>query len=230
MKVRGFAYVLLALGIGWALITVLYLDEFTYRNLVKEFYVNFSSSAISIAVTVLIIDRMYEQRNEERDKRRIIAQMGSPSSDFALEAVRLADNQGWLQDGSLKGAKLRRANLGRAMLISADLSETNLNEANLSGANLSMADLRGANLSFATLHETGLMKANLRGANLAAADLTRAVLFDADLRGAILSYTDLRGADLGEAILKEVRYDRGTKWPNDFVPPPDAINLDEQSD
>lgn len=78
---------------------------------------NLATDFFSLAITILVIDQLYRWRDNltqqqidkslaaER-KRNIIQQMGSQSNEFARQAVRIAETQGWLKDGSLKEANL----------------------------------------------------------------------------------------------------------------------------
>ena len=78
--------------------------------------------------------------------------------------------------------------------------------------------------------QTALLKRSVkewnewRQANIEVApDLTGADLSQADLSGADLSQADFSGADLSrtnlrEANLSQARYDKATKWPDNFDP------------
>jgi len=171
----------------------LYLGELV-GNLLRDFYANVSAELASIAITVLIIDVIYQQRDIEREKRDLILQMGSPDNAFAKEAVRRLRAQGWLRDGTLRHAHLPAANLRIADLMEANLSGANLSRADLTGAKLNMADLSRANLSGAILSEAKLIYATLYGAYLCEAILDRTTLTHA-------------------------YYDNDTRWPEGFTPP-----------
>lgn len=108
----------------------------TWGNLVDDFYANVAMECFSIAVTVLIIERLYNMRSEKEEKERLILQMGSSDNGFAIEAVKQLGKKNWLYDGSLNGAKL----------IGANLSGADLRYAKLIGVDLRYADLRYANL------------------------------------------------------------------------------------
>lgn len=108
----------------------------------------------------------------------------------------------------LENADLRRANLSEAYMRSIDLSNADVSRANLSGATLRKAVLRNADLG-----NSNLSKANLRRADLSHADLHKANLSEADLTMADLTGANLEGADLNAA-----KYDRSTKWPENFDP------------
>ena len=139
-----------------------------------------------------------------------------------------------LKDADLTEARLDRADLRYADLSGATLVGASLTGARLEAASLVEADLSGADLSDARV-QADLRGADLRGAKLVGAQFARANLEKADLRGADLNFADLRGANLkgaklrgtetggiGDAKLDSpkdlsfVRYDGGTKWPDDF--------------
>ncbi len=136
-----------------------------------------------------------------------------------------------LSDANLRGAKLQKADMDRVSLRKAGLNWANMNSANMSGADLSMANLIGAHLKQANLSEAILSQATLNGANLSHANLSGANLSRADLNWADLSHADLRRADLSEANLgwanlsganlsearfSNAKYNRDTRWPEDF--------------
>lgn len=141
-----------------------------------------------------------------------------------------------LSGADLKGASLRGANLTGAELVGcpmteADLTEATLDGADLRGAVLSEARLSGASLlrarfDRAILQGADLTEASLPGACLELADATRANFDGADLResrldGAILAGANLRGANLEgaslhKADLRGARYDRSTRFPENF--------------
>lgn len=117
----------------------LHLQE-TPRRILAYLSANVSTELASIAITMLFVDALYQHRETEREKRRLILQMGSPDNAFAQEAVRALRSRGWLGDGSLKIANLWGANLQGAILI---------------GANLQRADLQGAEYNYATTWPEG---------------------------------------------------------------------------
>jgi hypothetical protein len=141
----------------------------------------------------------------------------------------------------LSGADLRGADLGESYLEAAYLHRVNLHRANLVDANLARADMFGANLNGADLRRACLVAANLHRADLCGADLRRAKLEKADLREAVLARADLRGADLrgsdlfgadlsgarisDRTTLVQTIYDRDTRWPSRFSPPPQAVMM-----
>ncbi len=196
---------------------------------------------ISTGGAVLGIDELNRRRSAQEYKQSVIRQMGSLSNDFALDAARIAKNEGWLEDGSFIGADLMRANLAGAhladanlkgaVLLGANLAGVFLWEANLAGAELEIANLIRADLVEANLTGAELVEANLAGANLSGTNLTGANLSGANLTGASLSGANLIGVDLWAAKIEGVLYNSYTKWPDDFDPiAAGAINSDEMSE
>lgn len=167
-------------------------EWFVDTPFVTDFYANFSMELASIAITILIVDRLYRRRDEEREKKDLILQMGSPNNVFAREAIRRLRKQGWLFDSTMEGADLGRANLEMADLDKVSLVKVKLEGANLKGANLTGADLREANLR----------GVNLKGANLSDALLEEADLSESSLKKANMSSTNLKNAFLSEINLK----------------------------
>jgi hypothetical protein len=162
-----------------------------------------------------------------------------------------------LQSANLRGADLRDMVFKDVNLSGADLSGADLSGTDLTGAILRNTDLMKAGarygktpiLSRANLEGTNLTKAKLRRAALDHATLSWPVLEGTDLRDADLREVtafeivqfkgvDLRGAKLQGADFevasfdKRVRWDGAlysgnTKWPADFPPPPEAIDVGE---
>jgi hypothetical protein len=185
----------------------LYLGEWV-GGFLQDYYANISAELVSIAVTVLIVDVLYEQRNTAREKRDLVSQMGSPDNRFALEAVRKLGMHSWLTDGTLRGAQLSGADLREAQLLGADLTKAFLSQATLAGANLSESNLGDvvlseANLAGADLVGASLNRADLSGADVSEANLGGGTLDCAELIGANLAGADLWGTHLSNALLSE---------------------------
>ena len=201
----------------------------------------FRTDAISIAITVIVLEELGRYRGGLEEKERLIRQMASHSNEFALEAVRQIRENDWHKDGSLCNRNLSYANLQNARLLNAnlagiDLRGAKLQESRLERANLERAILNGANLTCAHLNHARLQKAQLntailKDAHLVSAELQGAELIDsklegADLGAARLQETDLRFAGLQNTILSSANlykanllgamYTRDTKWPEGF--------------
>lgn len=171
----------------------LYLGK-TLGTVAQDFYANISAELVSIGITVLIVDKIYEARTEKQRKDQLIREMKSTDNGIALRAVEELRAHNWLTNGSLQRAWLMRANLQQANLCLANLKDVNLMEANLraallSSSNLERALLQDANLSFARITES-----NLEGTNLSGANLQAAALFGSNLSAADLSFTNLHGS------------------------------------
>lgn len=172
---------------------------------------------ISTGGAVLGIDELNRRRSAQEYKRGIIRQMASRSNDFALDAARIAKDERWFYDGSLKKINLQGANL-----VGADFREANLTGGDFTFANLSKAYLFDANfaearLLRANLAEATLTFANLKGAYLLGADLTNTAMQYVNLSDAYLTDANFEGADLQYANLSGAIYNN-TRWPADFEP------------
>lgn len=112
--------------------------------LFEEFYANLSTELVSIALTVLVIDKLNDRRVIQQEKDALILQMGSPINSIAREAVRMLRTRDWLTNGTLRGANLRWADLQNAYLSKANLSDADLFRARLNGVHLQWSNLEGA--------------------------------------------------------------------------------------
>ncbi|RMH00662.1 MAG: pentapeptide repeat-containing protein [Chloroflexi bacterium] len=187
---------------------------FRLSRLLSEFYAGFASELVSIAFTVLIIDRIYQQQAARQEREQLVRQLRSSDVNLVLEAVEQLRTRGWLADGTLCGKVLNGAVLQQMNLQSADFRGALLVEADLTEANLERACLAGVDLQGGCLR-----KANLRGADLQQAVLSGADLSGVDLRGADVSFAQLAQADrLVDAILPDgSRYDGRFQLPGDLL-------------
>ncbi len=166
------------------------LDPFAFlKKTFDDFYTNVGTELASIAITVLLIDKMHRHRDDENERDALILQMGSPDHSFAIEAVRMLSAQNWLKNGKLANAHLTHANL--------------------EGVNLQDVPLPGARLGLA----------NLRHAKLTRADLRHTYLKGADLQSACLRGADLRGANLNDANLIDAHFDEATQVDTETILP-----------
>ena len=188
---------------GWDdAIAVLLLIYGIYSFLMQPtvgFLIEFRAELIGAGIATLLIGNASQAAQIQEEKKRLILQMGSPDNGFAVEAARQLRQQGWLEDGSLKGVNLHDTNLTGANLNFANLSGVNFQWANLDGARLDGANLRGALLSRANLSGVHLGEADLSGANLLLANFSGARSWSANFSGANLCRANFSGADLEEA-------------------------------
>lgn len=184
-------------------------DGFDFKAFTEEFYSNYFAEIMGIVVTVYLIDRLNQQREEKKEtaseKERLTVQARSGDVNEAAQAIRMLGHRGWLSEVNLhgvnlRGADLRGAHLSGAKLIGANLGGAKLIFADLSGAELIVAQLDGAILTGANLSSAKLIASQLGGAYLGSANLR-----DADLTDADLSHTDLSGADLSHTSLSRAR-------------------------
>ena len=196
----GVIFLLLGLAIGYIGFDLEYnnlgcvycklcIDSKKYCDIYQFIIQNYFSIAlelISIAITILIIDRTYELRSKKELLERLKRQLGSKHSVIALEAVDQLRSIDALTNGSLQYIKLRHADLS-----SADLEESSLEGADMESANLSNANLTGVKLILSILTNT-----NFSNAKVVSADLSNSNLYNSDLSGADLSWTNLEGCEM----------------------------------
>lgn len=172
---------------------------------------NVFTEAMSVFLTILVLDRINQWRDTENLKKRLVRETGSLSNTVAIGALEWLRAENWLggEEGLLQKAMLWGANLENADLEMANLSGANLRDARLQGAVLIQAHLQGATLRRAllnnakmddvVLHEADMRLSNLSNAELLRADLSMAKLQHAALNGANLHNACLCGADLTDA-------------------------------
>ena len=105
----------------------------------------FRTEATGIALAVIVIEEISRARAYLDYKQSIIQQMASRSNDFALDAARIAKDEGWLQNRSFQGADLAYA----------DLQGADLSYAKLQGAELIGAKFQGARYDDNTIWPDG---------------------------------------------------------------------------
>ena len=144
----GLVLILIGIFIG----VILFSDE---SHLIKNkgYWTNVFTEVLGIIATIAVLNRFAERRATRQEKRRLILQMGSPDNATAIEAVRILRSEGWLEDGSLKGAYLDSANLEGANLYGANLERVSLSFANLKEATLAESNLKRASLNSADLQD-----------------------------------------------------------------------------
>lgn len=192
-----------------------------------EFLASIFPEALGIFFTVLVIDRLNENRAKREFKQQLIRQLRSPDNGYALVALEELQARDALYDGSLRNAFLASANLKKAKFSQksktpeekfffgltdldsslhpevkgCDLRGANLRKANLSETVLARGDLKEVNLVAANLQKADLTQANLSGSNLRNADLRGASLNGSDLSDTMLALADFRGANLEGAYM-----------------------------
>lgn len=186
------------------------------RGFVLWFCQSFWTDTLSIAITVLVIDRLNRLRDREAYKQELFRQAKSRSNDFAVDALRQIQDNGWWGDliehypstSLIHFADLSEVQWAKVQLIEfdlqlLDLAAANLREANLVATNLQRANLRGANLQGAWLDSANLQHTRLLMSNLQHSRLSHANLQQTELENANLQQANLREANLQEAYLRE---------------------------
>lgn len=129
---------------------------------------NLYTELISIAVTIGILDFIYERRRknelEAEYKQRLLREARSSINVIALRALEQIHERDWLKgkNSILAGKDLSGANWENAVLVEANLSRTILTFTNMKNACLHSCDLSNAQLNLANLENAKLMYSNLR--------------------------------------------------------------------
>ncbi|GAB5491162.1 MAG: hypothetical protein Phog2KO_13770 [Phototrophicaceae bacterium] len=194
---RGFALVGFGIWIG----TVFFSDTEGYAtNVFTEF--------VGIIATYFIFDEITKRSAKNETKQQLLAELNSPSTAPAVNALARLRREGMLEDDYFVGRNLENTNWEGAYIGGLDFEGANLRYTNLKqvtnydGTTLLNVNFKGANLWGAKLEDANLKYANLEGANLLGAKLEGAKLFKANLEGASLHGANLEGADLWNARLE----------------------------
>ena len=199
---------LVFVGIGIAVGYVVFADTASYTT-------NLFTEAISVALTVFVLNVLAERREQGREKQRLNLEMGSNDNGIALKALREAHSNRWLHDGTFRGMGWRKPNWQGAWLVSVDLEGIAIHEgnlqsvqivgSNLKGAFLDGTDFRGAHLRNSELQGASLQWADLRGEKtiLWAAKMQGAKMWEAKMQKADLTVADLRQAEMVRVDLEE---------------------------
>jgi uncharacterized protein YjbI with pentapeptide repeats len=184
---------------------------------------NLVPEAIGIVFTVLILNRLADNRAKEELKHRLMQEVRSPSAGTAVTALNWLRRENLITSNLFKkqvlgninweGAYIGDLNLQGSILWRASFKNVTNTLLSFDGngeersLNLSHADLREANLAYAliphaNLEQANLYRANLQQANLPSANLQYADLQQANLQHTYLEQANLQYADLGEANLQ----------------------------
>lgn len=125
----------------------------------------------------------------EQDKSQLKAflldQIKDKDPDSATKALRMMEDLGWLQDGSLSGADFRKANLPIYMMTNSRLIDF---------------DLTGVDFSEAYLREVNFCSSLLIGAKFTKANMKWVWFDDAHLENAVFNQANLEGASIGNYL------------------------------
>lgn len=216
---------------GWLLgiLTLPLLEQLSFN--VPNLLTSLVPEAIGIVFTVLILDRLAENRAREQLQTRLIQEARSQSNETAKAAVDWMNAEGWLKrDGQvtlLRGANLTNAKLGDADLRQADLQHTDFWRASLQHAHLRYANLQYANLNDATLRDAHLRYANLHHATMNNASLQHAYCEYTNFHHASLTKANMKAATLYRANLRDAKLDEAQFDEKTILP--DAERIQNES-
>jgi uncharacterized protein YjbI with pentapeptide repeats len=209
----------LILGFGVANLSVAALMQ---RSNLEEFFhslaTNLGTELIGLAVTVLIIDSLYRQLQENQVKAKLIRDLSTTDNVSALKAVRELKENGWLSDGTLRGADLSTANLQGAHLVKAKLDGARLQGANFKGSILISVSMKGADLRNIDLDESIILDSNFSEVDLWAGKFNNSKLGKVNFEKSHLVGVSFKGAKIKDCNFQESRYGLSTRWPEAFDP------------
>ena len=171
----------------------------------------FGVQLFGMGLTVVLIDWLYEKRDEREKKYQLIKELGSLDRSLSTRAALELSSRNWLSDGTLKKSILLNANLERADLDEADFSFCNLEEANFKLANIGggvFHNIHGKNANFVEsfLEKADFYSAHLWKANFVSANLRNAGFANADLWQANFEKAYLQDCLFTRAVLKSVNF------------------------
>lgn len=158
------------------------------------FLSSFVPEAVGIAFTVLLIDRIYRSVEGDKEKRRLILQMGSADNALSIQAIRELSMLEHIDDGSLRNRYFTGSNMEGAVLLNADMQGVHMVGVNLCDASLAHANLKNSNIAFCDFTDARLWNAELNNAALTNINFENVELFGADLRNTFMPDANLRGA------------------------------------
>lgn len=229
--------------------------SFDVGLLLDEMWANVGAELASIAITVLIIDRIYRIQSERKEKALRESELRTQQQLYEYRLYRAA-------------TQAEKQVLLYEMCVRNLLEGINLAQLDLSGIALGRLpagssidpfyplprheepktiSMRGANLSGCLLNETDFSHIDLRGAGFVRTQMNNTVFNNTDLRGAVFTFATLEnvkmrganiegvlfyrshisGLDLTDAKINGVDFDRN--FPSD-VTLPDGRKLEYWSD
>lgn len=198
-RVKILGIIILIIGLSFIFLHK-YPKDWPCNVLISNFYANFSAEFISIAITILLIDHLYEVKEKKNLKSRLIRELGSEENGLTSRALKELKENGWLENGTLTNADLKKANL-----TDLDLSGANLEGSDLSFADLSKSNLTNANLKNCNLSETKFRNSVLENCQLDNAKAHKAIFYEATLHKITACNTDFLAANMGLVLLTNAK-------------------------
>ncbi|RUT71733.1 pentapeptide repeat-containing protein [Flavobacterium cupreum] len=166
-----------------------------FSGFIKEIYANLSCELMSIAITILLINYLYEKREESNNKRRLIRELGSEDKGFTSRALKEIKELGYLVDGTLNGADLSSANLEGLDFTGANLQNVNFSKARLTNSIFKGVQFEGVRLDGAEARQCNFERSvfnnvSLKGSNLYSAIFIGCQISNADFLKAKIEQTE----------------------------------------
>lgn len=204
IKTTGVLFLLGGIGL---IFLHFYPHNWYFNKIISEVYANFSAEFISIAITILLINYLYDSKEKQNLKKRLIRDLGSEERSTCSNALLELKENGWLTDGTLKNAKLSNANLMNLDLSGADLEGVNLDNAELSNAILKNVNLKNARLCKTILSNANLSNSNLTDAILQGAQLYETKLNQINIENADFVNANLRLTQMSECVFNNCKFE-----------------------
>lgn len=184
----------------------------------SDLLAGFVPEAVGIAFTVLLIDRLYQRKERQKQlseyASKLVSDAGSSVNHVAVRAIEELGKRRWLYgEGSLlQGESFTKADWRGAPLVDANLQQINLGNVNLQSTSLWLANLHGSKIVGSYLEEAWLVSVDLRHSMLWASYFNDAQFYQSHLQYASFSSVDLRGANFDGAACEGATFDDQTKF------------------
>jgi len=70
----------------------------TNKQFISDFYANGGAELVSIAITVILLDRLNDRKNAEERLEELKVRLRSPNPHIVIEAIQMLDAKSWLDD------------------------------------------------------------------------------------------------------------------------------------
>lgn len=216
--------------------------QFDLTLFLNDFYANTSTELGSIAITVIIIDKLARRRDrlekQEEEFNKTVQKLKSSVNSLALEAMEELWTKGWLTDGSLHGQDLSRADLRGADFGHADLTRVRFSDQRYGEAKFDETTRLPDNTFWKadtdmskftdpkhpyywrgyTLWKTYKQNEDYRNSNLYGANLKHSTLYRVNFSGADMRYSNMQKANLSEANLMNAKLSNALFDENTILP------------
>lgn len=205
-RIKLIGFIFLLLGISLVFLHK-YPKDKPFNVLINDLYGNFCAEFISISITILLIDYLYELKETKSLKSRLIRELGSEEKGLSSRALKELRENGWLQDGTLKNVDLQNANLSNLDLTDANLEGVNLKDANLNGAKLTRVNLNKANLTQAKLVRSNLENSKLNETIMHRVNLSEGILNRIEVTNVDFMTSNLELIEMTDSKLTDCKFE-----------------------